>query len=231
MNTNGNKPRNPSPEELSDLNDRIARFGAILVAIAVVLFCFAFAKVEASTLRIVLFLVSGLLAALGIFILVVVAVGSKMEKSKTNYFLYDKKTKQNILPSELTVGCVRERIARYMAAFKHRGRLYIGELFELPMIPETFKPLFCYELLCQIAEDGNEKAEIFLSYGNECLAIFSKYLTHPEDYELVREIRNYMVKFSGENKTKFEFVQYLIEQKCLLEERMLSYTIRNIDKF
>ena len=41
MNTNGNKPRNPSPEELSDLNDRIARFGAILVAIAVVLFVLA----------------------------------------------------------------------------------------------------------------------------------------------------------------------------------------------
>jgi hypothetical protein len=84
LNTNGNKPSNPSPEELSNLNDRIARFGAILVAIAVVMFCVAIAKVESSAVRIILFLLSGLLAAFGIFILVVVAVGSGMEKNKTN---------------------------------------------------------------------------------------------------------------------------------------------------
>ena len=229
---NNDNYNNPSPQQLAEINGKITRFGAVLLAVAVVMACFAYAKAENPAVRVILFVLSGILAAIGLFVIVVVALGARMEKNKTNYFLYDQKTKQNIAPSELTVGEIRERITRYMAVFKRRGKLYIGELFELSVIPEYYKPLFCYELLCQIAEEGNEKAEIFLSYGAECSRIFDRYLSSTEDYELVRQIHSYMYEFASEKKeAKARFARYLEAQKQYIEDRMLQYTLQNIDKF
>ena len=229
MNNDQNNQNNPSIEEVGE---KIIRFGAILVAAAIILFCFAYTKIESPLLQMLAFGLSTLLGCVGIFIIVVIAVGMRAEKHKTNFFLYDKKKRKNIDPCELTVAEIRKRLEEFMSSFKHRGKLYIGDLFdERRHIPEHFKPLFCYEVLCQIAEGSNSQAETFLSFGFECAEVFSKYLSQNADYELASKIKTYIAEYSdGEHKAE-GFCSYISEQKQSIEEKMLNYTVTNIEKF
>lgn len=217
---------------MDELGEKIIRFGAILVAAAIILFCFAYTKIESPLLQAVAFGFSGLLGCVGIFIIVVIAVGMRAEKHKTNFFLYDRKKKKNIELCDLTVTEIRARLAVFMSTFKYRGKLYIGDLFdEKRHIPEHFKPLFCYELLCQISEGSKAQAESFLSFGFECAEIFSKYLSQNADYELASKIKAFISEYSdGEQKTE-DFCSYIAEQKQSIEEKMLNYTVTNIEKF
>lgn len=229
MNNDQNNQNNPSIEEIGE---RVIRFGAILVAAAIILFCFAYTKIESPLLQMLAFGLSTLLGCVGIFIIVVIAVGMRAEKHKTNFFLYDKKKRRNIDPCELTVAEIRKRLEEFMSSFKHRGKLYIGDLFdERRHIPEHFKPLFCYEVLCQIAEGSNSQAETFLSFGYECAEVFSKYLSQNADYELASKIKTYIAEYSdGEHKAE-GFCSYISEQKQSIEEKMLNYTVTNIERF
>lgn len=217
---------------IEEVGEKIIRFGAILVAAAIILFCFAYTKIESPLLQAVAFGFSGLLGCVGIFIIVVIAAGIRAEKHKTNFFLYDKKKKKNIELCDLTVTEIRKRLSDFMSTFKHRGKLYIGDLFdESRHIPEYFKPLFCYEVLCQIAEGSKSQAETFLSFGFECAEVFSKYLSQNSDYELASRIKSYIAEYSGgEHKTE-SFCSYISEQKQSIEEKMLNYTVTNIEKF
>lgn len=230
MNQNDNFD-NLTPEERAAATDKIARFGAILLALGIILYCFAIAKLEEGFARFVVSLFACLLGGVGIFIIVVVILGSRADKSKRNFFLYDKKKKQDIAVSELKISEIRGRLTDFMAAFKFRGKLYIGDLFDdKNRIPEHFKILFCYELLCEISENRAD-AEIFLSFGKDCADIFSEYLTKNGDGELAMRIRAYILDFSdGNNKTE-EFRDLIVSQKESLEEKMLSYTVKNIEKF
>ena len=229
MNPNENSNK---PQKDTEINDKIIRFGAILVAIAVIVGCFAYTKAEPLFFKIALFILSGILGLLGVFIIFVVAVGSKLETQKNNIFLYDKRKKQDMPLSDLTVGEIRDRLAAYMSAFRYRGKLYIGDLFDekYTHIPEALKPLFCYELLCQIGEN-RANAEIFLSFGFECAEIFSKYLSKNGDYELALKVKGFILDFSDGSKNAEEFQEFLVSQKEQLEEKMLSYTVENIEKF
>jgi len=229
LNNDQNNQNNPSIEEIGE---KVIRFGAILVAAAIILFCFAYTKIESPLLQMLAFGLSTLLGCVGIFIIVVIAVGMRAEKHKTNFFLYDKKKRKNIDPCELTVAEIRKRLEEFMSSFKHRGKLYIGDLFdERRHIPEHFKPLFCYEVLCQIAEGSNSQAETFLSFGFECAEVFSKYLSQNADYELASKIKTYIAEYSdGEHKAE-GFCSYISEQKQSIEEKMLNYTVTNIEKF
>ena len=229
MNNDQNNQNNPSIEEIGE---KVIRFGAILVAAAIILFCFAYTKIESPLLQMLAFGLSTLLGCVGIFIIVVIAVGMRAEKHKTNFFLYDKKKRKNMDPCELTVAEIRKRLEEFMSSFKHRGKLYIGDLFdERRHIPEHFKPLFCYEVLCQIAEGSNSQAETFLSFGFECAEVFSKYLSQNADYELASKIKTYIAEYSdGEHKAE-GFCSYISEQKQSIEEKMLNYTVTNIERF
>ncbi len=229
MNNDQNNQNNPSIEEIGE---KVIRFGAILIAAAIILFCFAYTKIESPLLQMLAFGLSTLLGCVGIFIIVVIAVGMRAEKHKTNFFLYDKKKRKNIDPCELTVAEIRKRLEEFMSSFKHRGKLYIGDLFdERRHIPEHFKPLFCYEVLCQIAEGSNSQAETFLSFGFECAEVFSKYLSQNADYELASKIKTYIAEYSdGEHKAE-GFCSYISEQKQSIEEKMLNYTVTNIERF
>ena len=229
MNNDQNNQNNPSIEEIGE---KVIRFGAILVAAAIILFCFAYTKIESPLLQMLAFGLSTLLGCVGIFIIVVIAVGMRAEKHKTNFFLYDKKKRKNIDPCELTVAEIRKRLEEFMSSFKHRGKLYIGDLFdERRHIPEHFKPLFCYEVLCKIAEGSNSQAETFLSFGFECAEVFSKYLSQNADYELASKIKTYIAEYSdGEHKAE-GFCSYISEQKQSIEEKMLNYTVTNIERF
>ena len=231
MNHN-NRPHDlPSAEEIEQFNDRLTAFAAVIIAIGVILGCFSYAKVEELWLQVVLFIGAGFLVLFGCFLILVVKVGSKQEVRKVNLFLFDRKEGQPLSPDDLTIETVRERICAYMSAFKHRGKLYIGELFDDPHISEPLKTLFCYELLCQIAEDGGEKAKIFLSYGYECSQTFADYLTACEDYDLAQKLKCFALDFPKRSEILQEFTCFMESQKEHLQEKMLDYTVRNIDKF
>lgn len=229
MNNDQNNQNNPSIEEIGE---KVIRFGAILIAAAIILFCFAYTKIESPLLQMLAFGLSTLLGCVGIFIIVVIAVGMRAEKHKTNFFLYDKKKRKNIDPCELTVAEIRKRLEEFMSSFKHRGKLYIGDLFdERRHIPEHFKPLFCYEVLCQLAEGSNSQAETFLSFGFECAEVFSKYLSQNADYELASKIKTYIAEYSDGERKAEGFCSYISEQKQSIEEKMLNYTVTNIERF
>ena len=85
MNSNDNN-RNKGDD---DINDKITRFGAVLIAIAVVVFCYAYTRLSLPSC-IPAYVIAGLLAAIGAFIVTVVIVGSRAEKR--NFFLYDKRS-------------------------------------------------------------------------------------------------------------------------------------------
>ncbi len=227
-----NDQNNKKMQSLEDLGYGIMRVGAVLIAVAIVLFCFAYTKIEPSLLQSFAFIFSGLLGALGLFIMMVGITGVRAEKNKTNFFLYDKKEKRNVDPSDLTVAEIRKRISELMSTFKHKGQLYIGDLFdEKRPIPEQFKPLFCYEVLCRISEGSREKAETFLSFGYECAEVFSRYLSQNGDYELALKVRTFISNYSSENNNTDDFCSYITSQKQHIEEKMLNYTIANIEKF
>ncbi len=231
MNQNNNLEEIPR-EELEKISRRISNFGAILIAVAIIGFCFAIAKIDDLTVKIIIAVIACFVGAVGAFLMIIAAIGTKDMSRPDNFFLYNTKTKENIDVSELTVDEVRKRLIKFMASYKHRGKLYIGDLFDERMrIPEHFKPLFCYELLCELCDENGADAEAFLSFGNECAEVFTKYLSQSGDYELAMKIRGYITDFSSGKKNVEEFRQYIFSKKAFLEERMLQYATSNIKKF
>ena len=113
-----------TPEERAEATDKITRFGAILLALGIITYCFALAKLEEGFARFATSLFGCLIGGVGVFIIVVVLLASKADKRKHNFFLYDKKKKQDISVTELSVGEIRGRLTDFMAAFKFRGKLY-----------------------------------------------------------------------------------------------------------
>ncbi len=220
-----------SEEETREITDKVTRFGAVLVAISIILFVYTYKKLAGSTWQIMLFITATLLLLFGLFLIITIQLGTRSEKSHRNYFLYDKKAKQDRAPESLTVSYIRRRIDDYMSAFRFRGKLYLGDLFaEEQRIPEVFKPLFCYELLCQVAED-RQKAAILLSFGEDCAAVFRQYLTESEDSELAHAVSAYIHNYEEDDATGDAFWRYLSDKKEQLENKMRSYTLQNIEKF
>lgn len=216
----------------TDINARIIRFGSVLVAIAIILTCFAMAKVNNLFFKIALNIVAAVVGCFGLFLIITVIVGSRMSKVNSNFFLYDKKKKANIPVGELTVEEVRSRLFSLISVFRYKGKLYIGDLFsDERSIPDVFKTLFCYELLCELSEDSAPEVEKFLSFGDECGDIFFKYLSLNSDYELAEDIRGYIRAYSDGKADVEEFHKYIIAKKQSFETKMLDYTVENIDSF
>lgn len=234
MNQNNNMDDIPQ-EVLEKMARRLSNFGAILIAAAIVGVCFAIAKIESSSIKIVVAAISAAVGLIGIFLMIVAGVGSRVSPerpAKNNFFLYNRKERQNIEISELTVHLIRDKLTAYMSSFKHRGKLYIGDLFdERSQIPDHFKPLFCYELLCEISDENGADAETFLSFGYECAEIFSKYLSQNEDYSLAMDVKTYILDFASGKSNVEEFKSYLTSKKQYIENKMLDYTKSNIKKF
>jgi hypothetical protein len=229
MDQNNNSPKKtPNRDEAAS---KIIRFFSIILAVAIVSFCYALTRLENGFFRMIIFVLSAIFGLFSIFTIVVMILGSTIEENGRNFFLYDAKKKKEISPDELTLSSVRERLLRYMSSFKVHGRLYIGDLFdEKQHVPEHFKPLFCYELLHQIADDHAD-AELLLSFGLECAETFSKYLNQNKDYDLALDIKLFFIDFSTGKKKGEDFKRYVTAKKAHIEEKMMSYTKENIEKF
>ncbi len=220
-------------EAMAEARMKLIKIASVGVAGAIVLACYAYTKIEEVLLQTVLFGVASLIAVIsGIMIIGTVSLGRE-QKARRNFFLYDRRNKKEIEVGDLTLDRVRERSREFMGIFKRGGKLYVGELFDdNPHIPEHFKPLFCYEILCELASgEGGVDAKTFLSFGRECADIFSKYLRENRDYELAVGINGFICDYSPENNNSESFTEYLKTQKEHIERQMLSYAVENIEKF
>ena len=221
-------------EAAKDAVSKLIRIASVMIAIAIVGICFAYTKLDGTGIgQIAVYAVSALLALLGAFIIFVMAYGTHLDKHRNNLFLYDKKTKKDIPVSELTVERIRERLVLQMAVFKRGGKLYVGDLFESRVItvPEAIKTLFCYELLCEIADEKGADPSVFLSFGAECADIFTKYLGANDDHELALKIKGYFFAYADDKSVAEEFCEYVKSKKEHLQKNMLDFTVKNIEKF
>ena len=229
-----NKNTQEQKEAAKDAISKLIRIASVMIAIAIVGVCFAYTKLDGAGIgQIVVYVVSALLALLGAFVIFVMAYGTHLDKHRNNLFLYDKKTKKDIPVSELTVDRIRERLVMQMAVFKRGGKLYVGDLFEsrVIMVPEAIKTLFCYELLCEIADEKGADPSVFLSFGAECADIFTKYLGANNDHELALKIKGYFFAYADDKSVAEEFCEYVKSKKEHLQQSMLDFTVKNIEKF
>ena len=214
-----------------DIERRIVRKVAVLLAIAFLLFCVAMVKIPFSFARILVLSLAGLPLAAALFLIYILILGHITAKQRHNFFLYDSMRKESISPEELTAKRVSECLLRYMMLFRHGKQLYLGALFdERGGAPEAFKPLFCYQLLGMLsgsAEDAQLRA--FLSCGKELADAFSTYLTAAGEASLGRELQHHIASYDGNNVDSFR--NYLQEQSDYLAERMLAYTKEHIHEF
>ena len=218
---------------MAEARMKLIKIASVGVAGAIVLACYSYTQIEDAILQTVLYGAASLVAVVsGLIILGTVSLGREMGSGR-NFFLYDHRQKKDIAVKDLTLDRVRTKLREFMSVFKHKGKLYVGELFDdNPHIPEHFKPLFCYEILCELASgDGGVDANAFLGFGRECADIFSKYLRENRDYELATALNGFFCDYSPENNNSESFRQYLKTQKEHIEEKMLSYTVENIEKF
>ena len=233
MDQNKNDKEKARAEAMAEARMKLIKIASVGVAGAIVLACYAYTQIEEALLQTALFGLASLIAVIsGIIILGTISIGRE-QRSGHNFFLYDRREKKNIAPADLTVNRVRERLREFMSIFKRRGKLYVGELFdENPHIPEHFKPLFCYEILCELASgEGGVDIKTFLSFGGECANIFSKYLRENGDYELANGINGFFTEYSPENNNSESFSEYLKNKKEHIEKKMLAYAVENIEKF
>ena len=227
-----NENKELAAEKRREARIKIIKFASVIIGGAIVLACYSFTKVEDSFLQMMLYGLSALMCSFSsILIMGAVAIGN-FEKNRHNFFLYDKKKKADIPVSSLTVENIREKLHAFMSIFKRRGKLYVGDLFDdNPNIPDCFKPLFCYEILYELATNDGIDAVAFLGFGSECADIFTRYLRENEDYELANTLLGFVSEFSAENNNSESFKEYLKTKKTHIEEKMLGYTVKNIEKF
>ena len=211
---------------------KIIKVASVMIAIAIVSACYGYTKADSDASRTVAYGIAWGLSIVGAFLIFTTLSAMRSLKNRRNFFLYDKKKKANISPAELTFDTVRKKICDFMSIFKHRGKLYVGDILsDSATVPEHFKPLFCYELLYELATDEGLDARIFLSFGNECADVFSKYLRMNEDYDLATNINLYISDISSGNGRVAEFKSYMSSQCDHIREKMLKYAVDNIEKF
>lgn len=232
MNQQQNNNQDIQKEKLREAGMKLIKIASVIVAAAIVTVCYAFTKVDNEATRTVVYGIGWGLAILGSFIIFTTVSAMRSLNNRRNFFLYDKKKKADITPSELTFDTVRGKICEFMSIFKHRGKLYVGDILgESATVPEHFKPLFCYELLYELSINEGLDANVFLSFGDECANVFAKYLRQNEDYELATALYTYIVDFSQGNRRVSEFKAYMSSQKEHIQSKMLGYAVDNIDKF
>ncbi len=225
--------RNEKAAELRrEARMKIIKIASVLIAGAIVLACYSYTRVEQAALQMFLYLLASFICVIsGVFIVGAISLG-RAEKNRHNFFLYDRKNRSDIPISSLTVAAIREKLLEFMSIFKRRGKLYIGDLFSENLnIPEHFKTLFCYEILYELAaEDGHMDASAFLGFGGECADIFAKYLRENDDHELAAKLRCFILDYPKENNAE-SFKEYMKTKKEHIAEKMLKYTVKNIEKF
>ena len=209
----------------------IIRIVFALTALSVICTCFALVKLPLGIGRILLLCLAALPLALAIFLLYLLWLARRTAKGEHNFFLYDRHKRKNMPLEELTFQQVSDRLVSYMALFRRGKRLYLAALFdEEGGAPESFKPLFCYQLLgmLSVSEDDSQLCA-FLHCGKELADALSTYLTLAGEEKMSRELQVLIAQFDGSDITPFR--TYLRQNSDYLAEHMLAYTKENIRQF
>ncbi len=233
MNPN-NKQQNEDlrDEQVREAIIKINKIAAVLIAVAIVAACFAFTKVSSEVVQMIIYWISTGLCVMASVLFVISISVKKAQKSRHNFFLYDPKKKIEVDVKDLSFDTARQRTCEFMSIFKRRGKLYVGDLLgESSTVPEHFKPLFCYELLYELAIDDGIDTELFLSLGGECASVFAKYLRQNEDYDLANNIYSFLVDFEKGNLRTAEFKEYIGSKGNHIQEKTMKYIADNIEKF
>lgn len=225
--------KNPN-ENMSAGLTPVYRLCAIIAAAAIVLCAFVYTRVSEIPLKIALYVVC---AAAMLFAIIVFSSALKVKKmleGKINYFLYDKKSRKSKSVDSLSFAEIREKICNYMSMFRRGKRLYLGDLFDENIkVPSAFRPLFCYELLYEMSENGADEGKIgaFLALGQECAGTFYVHLTSAGENEMAEDIKRYFSEFSSGNKNEKEFAKYLAQKREHIESSVMRYLKEHINEF
>lgn len=213
--------------------EKLVRVGSVMIALAIAGICFAIARVDEFIIKIVIFGVSGMLIFFGGLFIASVAYLKHHETHKKNYILYDKKTKADISPEQVTFELVRGKVLDYMSVFKRGNKLYVGELFvDTLWSIEGMKTLVCYELLYELAAKRDiAGCKNFLGYGAECSGIFSKYLMENRDFDLSASVAKYFTEYTYNKDSAKDFCEYIDTQKAHIEKRVVEFVKKNPEKF
>ena len=210
------------------------KLAIVILVIGVLLSCFAFVKVDGPILKFILISLGSALTFLGILLLFAIGSAKKFASRKHNYFLYDKKTRKEIELDALTFSLIREKVQKYMSLFKRGKKLYVGDLFNNDIkVPHAIRTLFCYELLYEISEGGFgvQKANRFLSFGQECAGVFYAYLTAAGEIQLAEKLRIYFNGHLSGEDTSEKLHRFLDANKSYLEAAIVKYTKDHINEF
>ncbi len=235
QNNENNRNREEGGNKKIEL-DGFYRTAAVLLALAIVSACFAYTKLDPlSPIQITVYVLALLLA------FVALTIFSTARKLKTifagrNYFLYDRKTKREISPENLTFSHIRERVQKYMAMFRRGGKLYVGDLFDDSIgIPKAYRTLFCFELIYELGENAaaekHDSVRLFLSFGEECADALSNHLYAAGERELAEKIRYFFSEYSSGNTDLGKFEQFLIGIRPHIEKVTVKYTTEHINEF
>ena len=217
--------------ESKDMERKWMRTSAVMLAIAIILGALAFSKAKTLGGKILLLCIAAIPFLIALLFIYSTVIAHRYRKGEHNFFLYDPRLRKNRPVEDLTFEHVSTCLTRYMALFRRGRQLYLASLFdEDGGAPESFKPLFCYQLLGMLtASPSDEQWKAFLLCGKELADAFSTYLTQADEEELARKVQNYIADFDGENIDPFR--EYILSKSDYLADRMLEYTRNHIHDF
>lgn len=178
-----------------------------------------------------------LLVSALIHLLPVLCSGTLMREAvlrEGNFFLHDGISGSEIQICQLDINQARDKLHRYMRLFLNHGKMYLGNLFDDNVrIPECFKPLFCYDILITLAEEGKSTGSmVLLSNGDIFARTFYDYLAIAGDAEIGNGIADFVNDYKVRSEfAAADFLNFVREKREYLEERFMAYINDHIREF
>lgn len=202
---------------------------ALFLIVAVVLFILGLSLDLALLPKIVLIIVSVLALALsvelGYFTYLLI-------DKNPNYFLYNPKTKRNISVQKLNFATVNSRMNRFLSKYAtSEGKIWNDRVLDNPYLemPAEFKPLVAYKLLFGLAEKDAEAGWRCLeNASDDTIHFICGGLRANNDNDFAAALENLMAQKPVNIKV---IRDYLVRNKRYVQNKMLKYTVANIEKF
>ena len=202
---------------------------ALFLIVAVVLFILGLSLDLALLPKIVLIIVSVLALALavelGYFTYLLI-------DKNPNYFLYNPKTKRNISVQKLNFATVNSRMNRFLSKYAtSEGKIWNDRVLDNPYLemPAEFKPLVAYKLLFGLAEKDAEAGWRCLeNASDDTIQFICGGLRANKDNDFAAALENLM----SQKPVNIRVIRdYLVRNKRYVQNKMLKYTVENIEKF
>ena len=140
--------------------------------------------------------------------------------SKENLFLYDRKTKTNIPPEQLTWETVEEKLVGCFSFYFRSGR-------RVNAMPEVLRPLFLPFFLLQFKDGKNEDVDRLMENKDMVdSAVLSLNTLHLEE-----EGRRLMYHFGSYRGDPEPFRSFILASEKKIQGKMLDYIKEHIDEF